>query len=246
VRKTVCWRAAPVAGADLSAFDLRLSNFPPFLEEWTARGWKSAHFEPSHDPVASSCAQGDRPIDVAFVGTYSRHHASRNALLQVVARLAERHAVRFHLAIARSARLVNAVPLLASLFPRLALPPSFRQVIRPPVFGLAMYRLFGSSRVVLNASIDMAGRFRGNMRCWEALGCGAVMVGEEGDYPSGMQPNEHFLTYASADEAVERIAMVLEDYPRFAAMGRAGRASVERTYSKESQWRAFQALVAAL
>ena len=37
------------------------------------------------------------------------------------------------------------------------------------MFGRALYELIGSSKIVLNGAIDMAGTDRGNMRCFETM-----------------------------------------------------------------------------
>jgi hypothetical protein len=51
-----------------------------------------------------------------------------------------------------------------------------------------LYELIGKSKIVLNGVIDMVGRDRGNMRCFEAMGCGALLLSDEGNYPKGMKP----------------------------------------------------------
>ena len=46
----------------------------------------------------------------------------------------------------------------------------------------------------------MAGGDRGNMRCFEATGCGAVLLTDSGSYPEGFVDGETMLTYSSPDE----------------------------------------------
>ena len=67
-------------------------------------------------------------------------------------------------------------------------PDAIAEIAKPPVFGRQLYELIGSSKIVLNGAIDMAGTDRGNMRCFEAMGCGALLVSDAGGYPDGMQP----------------------------------------------------------
>ena len=246
VKHTVCWRAAPLAGADLSGYDLCVGNFRSMLDEWARSGHRSAWFEPAHDPVATEYARDDRDIDVAFVGTYSWLHGRRNLLLQRVAELAPAVKIRFHFSLGRSTRLVNALGPARALFPKLALPASLRRVAQGPVYGRATYELFGRARIVLNAAIDMASEFRGNMRCWEALGCGALMLSDAGIYPPGMTPGADFATYDGTDDAVAKIERILADYDRWRPTAAHGLATMEATYSKEAQWAAFVKLVEQL
>lgn len=244
VRKTVCWRAAPSGGADYTGFDLRLSNFKLALDEWQRQGYRAAWFEPSHDPVASQYAEGQRrDIDIAFVGSYGRLHANRNILLQRIAEMASRYQVRFHFAMGRSARLVNSIPFARYLFPQMALTRALRTVSQEAVYGRAMYELFGSTKIVINAAIDMAERFRGNMRCWEAMGCGSVMLSDEGVYPQGMNPGLDFEIYRDADDAILKIERILADYDTWRPMASRAVATMETTYSKQKQWAAFVKLV---
>jgi len=246
VRTSVCWRAAPLNGAELDAFDLRLSNFPPALEEWRRKGQRAAFFEPSHDPVASEYAtNASRSIDIAFVGSYGRHHVTRNRLLQRVAELVRERRVQFHFAMSRSTRYVNALPFIPRLFPYLALPDALRRVSRREVYGRAMYELFGRAKIVVNAAIDMASQFRGNMRCWEAMGCGAVMLSDDGVYPSGMRPGLDFVTYRDADDALDRIDAILADYDAWRPMAERAVATMESCYSKKRQWESFCQIIEA-
>lgn len=246
IKHTVCWRAAPLAGADLSGYDLCVGNFRSMLDEWTRAGHRAAWFEPAHDPVAAESARADRDIDIAFVGTYSWLHSRRNVLLQRVAELAPRLRVRFHFALGRSARLVNALGPGRALFPKLALPASLRRVAHGPVYGRGMYELFGRARIVLNAAIDMASEFRGNMRCWEAMGCGALMLSDAGIYPPGMTPGTDFATYDGSDDALAKIEQILADYDRWRPTAAHGLRTMETTYSKEAQWATFSKLVEQL
>ena len=246
VKRTVCWRAAPLAGADLSGYDLCVGNFRSMLDEWTRAGHRAAWFEPAHDPVASGYARNERDVDIAFVGSYSWLHGRRNVLLQRVAELAPRFKVRFHLSLGRSARMVDALGPARALFPKLALPKSLRVVVHGPVYGRGMYELFGRARIVLNAAIDMASEFRGNMRCWETMGCGALMLSDQGIYPPGMTPGADFATYDGSDDALAKIEQILADYDRWRPIAAHGLRTMETTYSKEAQWATFSKLVEQL
>jgi len=84
----------------------------------------------------------------------------------------------------------------------------------------------------------MAGPDRGNLRCWEAMGLGALLVSDDGAYPDGMQPGANFLSYDSPEEAVALIDHALAD-GTWQATAAAGRQMVRTRYSKAEQWRAF-------
>ena len=85
VRKTLCWRAAPSGQADLTAYGAVLGNFPSILDSWRSKGCRAELFFPAVDPVMDEYGLGERPIDVLFVGGYSRHHSARAKMLEQVA-----------------------------------------------------------------------------------------------------------------------------------------------------------------
>src|ERR1700735_2668050 len=89
VRTTLCWRAAPSGRADLTAYGAVLGNFPSILESWRSKGCRAELFFPAIDPVMNDVGHGERPIDVLFVGGYSRHHSARARILEQVASLAD-------------------------------------------------------------------------------------------------------------------------------------------------------------
>ena len=122
VRKSLAWRAAPSPGADFAAYDLMVCNFPGILESYRQRGWRAAYFTPAHDPEMDAyAANADRPIDVLFVGGYSRHHRQRRLILEAVSSLRERLNIIFCLDRSRLTRLAESpighvLPLASLLF----------------------------------------------------------------------------------------------------------------------------------
>lgn len=246
VRRRICWRAAPSPGVDFGAYDLLVCNFPGIIAGWKQRGLPGAYFFPAHDPIMDRyCAGfGARSVDVVFIGGYTRHHARRARILEEVAALAGECRVAFHLDRSRMTRLAEGP--LGGLVPwlrRQRRPATIRAVCAEPVFGVDLYRTLASAKIVLNGAIDMAGDDRGNMRCFEALGCGALMVTDSGNYPEGFRDGENMLAYRNEVDAVATIRRVLGDWPAFADLAAAGRAMVQDRYSKAAQWAAFERLV---
>jgi hypothetical protein len=200
-------------------------------------------FFPAHDPVMDDYGHGDRPIDVVFVGGYSRHHRARAKILERVAQFAEVHRIELRLDASRLTRLAESP--FGKLLPlqKHRRPGAIARIARPPVFGRDLYELIGSSKIVLNGAIDMAGNDRGNMRCFEAMGCGALLVSDEGRYPDGMKPGTTIETYGTPEQAVEVVTSCLRSWPESAEMAALGRNCVRESYSKARQWKQFCELV---
>lgn len=247
VKKTVAWRAAPSPGADFDAYDLVLCNFPGILRSYRERGWKGAYFSPSHDPAMDAYAcNDDRPIDVLFVGGYSRHHLKRAAVLEAVARLRGRYRIKFCLASSRFTLLAESPLGHLALLGKYRRPRDIRSVAEEPVYGRDLYLLISRSKIVLNGAIDMSGEERGNMRCFESMGCRSLLLSDEGTYPEGMVAGETMMTYQSSEDVVVRIEELLQKPGDIASVADAGYRMVATKYSKENQWDAFQLLISDL
>jgi hypothetical protein len=186
---------------------------------------------------------GDRPIDILFVGGYSSHHSRRAEVLEKVASLAATRRVIYCLDASRLTRLAES--LLGRLLPlgRYRRPDAIAKIANPPVFGRKLYDLIGRSKIVLNGAIDMAGEDRGNMRCFEAMGCGALLLSDAGNYPRGMTAGLTMQTYGSAKQAVA-LALTCLDNAESQKMAARGRSEITELYSKSAQWRQFVDLAA--
>jgi Glycosyl transferases group 1 len=246
VKKTLCWRAAPSGNADLTGYGAVLGNFPSILESWRGKGCRAELFYPAHDPVMDEYGHGDRPIDVLFVGGYSRHHTARAKTLEQVASLADTRRIVYCLDASRLTRLAESP--LGRLLPlgKHRRPSALSRVARSPVFGRQLYELIGKSKIVLNGAIDMAGRDRGNMRCFEAMGCGALLVSDAGNYPEGMIPGETIVAYETAENGVEQIQRLLSDWTLTKKISDNGRRQIGDLYTKAHQWSLFKTVLATL
>jgi len=244
VRRTIAWRAAPSSHLDFFDHDLIVSNFAAIRRFYEERGARTAHFWPAHDPELDvQAAKTDRPTDILFAGGYTQHHIKRAALLSQVAALAGPYTVAFHLDTSRLARLAETPLGLAGPLSRVRRPRSIRAVAHPPLFGRALHHALGAAKIVLNGAIDMAGSERGNMRCFEALGAGCLLVSDSGSYPNGFEAGRNFLDYSEPGEAVAVLRRALESWQTSAQLAKAGHAMIVREYSKERQWKAFQDLI---
>jgi hypothetical protein len=244
VKKKICWRAAPYGRADFGGYDLVVCNFPSILESFRSRGWRAAEFMPAHDPVMDDyAARDDRPIDVIFVGTYSRHHARRAEILESIAKLRGSFRVSYFIHRSALTRMCDSVVGFLPYFRKMRSPPDIKKVANPPIFGRDVYEHLSSSKVVLNAAIDMAGEDRGNMRCFEAMGCRSLLLSDNGRYPSGMRDGYSMLTYCSPREAARKVVDVLSDKPELQRMADAGYKEVSSSYGKEKQWQEFCRLI---
>lgn len=244
VKRRIAWRAAPSPHDRFRSYDLLVSNFPGILARYAEQGFRTAEFFPAHDEAMNPyAARAERPVDILFVGGYSRHHCRRAVILEAVARLAGRWRVRFCLDRSRLTRLAES-PL--GLLPPLAKhrrPAAIRRVAGDGVFGLDLYDALSQAKIALNAAVDMAGNERGNMRCFEAMGCGSLLLSDDGLYPRGMDPGRTLVTFRDANDAVRQAEALLTGPAEVReGIARAGFEAIGREYSRDRQWQAFVAL----
>lgn len=245
VRKTLCWRAVP-ENADLTAYQAVLGNFPSIREFWSKKGCRSEVFYPAHDPVMDEYGREDRLIDVLFVGGYSRHHKARARTLEQVAALAATQRIVYCLDVSRLTKFVESAMGAWLPMQKHRRPEAIARIAKPPVFGRQLYELIGSSKIVLNGAIDIAGSDRGNMRCFEALGCGALLLSDAGNYPEGMEPGRTIVTYNSPEQAAQLVPQLLQNWPQSAAKAAHGASEVSQIYSKPLQWQRFVDIIASV
>jgi hypothetical protein len=242
VKRTIAWRAAPSTHQDFNEYDLVVNNFPCILKSLQNRGCKTALFYPAHVPAMDSYARNvSRDIDVLFVGSFSRNHTRRARLLETVASLVSDYSITYCLDRSRVTKLAETPLGILGPLAKHRLPKIVRTVSDSPKFGKDLYSIVSRSKIVLNAAIDMAGNERGNMRCWEAMGCGAALLSDSGVYPEGMSGGQTFIEYTTSEQAKECIQKSLagSDWERIA---KNGYEMISQRYSKDIQWRNFEEL----
>ena len=248
VKKVIAWRAAPLGGADLSAYDLIVSNFETLNAQWRSKGLRTAWFSPSWDPEMAAYATNiDRPVDVFFTGSYARTtgHDDRLAMLDAVTGLTDSYSIDLRLMYKKWGRLADK-PIIRWIPVPISLPKSLRGCTGKPVYGREMYEIISRSKILLNPATNIAGNIRGNMRCWEALGCGSCMLGSAGHYPEGFIAGVNFESFTDTDDLIQKISNLLVDEERRKTIATNGAEMLARVWSKDRQWNDFNILVELL
>lgn len=252
--KSVYWNGIIEARPrTFTEYDGQLSLHRPYINYWRARGLAACELQPAVPKAWAELSAGDRPIDVLFYGQYSRNFfKGRNRLIKQLLDYgcASSYDVRCHLQLDTSRPTLFRIPGLPwirirSPFAR-RIEPFVREHSLPPVYGSKLYHTIAQAKIVINAYTDHNQAFKSNMRLFEAIGLGAFLISEEGNYPDGFRPGKDFYTYRDADGMFRQIELVLRDWPRHATIAERTREKITTIYSKEKQWQVFKSFVATL
>lgn len=204
------------ASLDLSLFDVMFSSFPHYVQQLRRDGVPAEELRIGFDPIVLERAGAvPRARDAVFVGSFGGHHSAASRLLAEASQLAP-------LEVWGPGELPPGSPLQA--------------VHRGEAWGLDMYRVIASAKIVVNRHIDVAGPYANNMRLFEATGVGALLVTEEKTNLADLfEPGREVVTYRAGDahDLATKINHYLTHDEERETIARAGQARTlrEHTYA---------------
>jgi spore maturation protein CgeB len=111
-----------------------------------------------------------------------------------------------------------------------------RDRVRPPVFGLDMYRTLAGFKICLNAHGPSA--YASNMRLYETTGVGVCLLTDwKPNLPDLFELDSEVVAYRSAEEAVEKARYLLDHRTERKAIAAAGqrRTLRDHTYAQRAE-----------
>lgn len=246
--KKVCWDGIITEYPWMhELYDARVTLFEPYVKYWNSKGLVASLLTPAYVPSWKSHVSNDRDIDVLFYGQISsKFFSGRN---QIIAKLLKWQTdkdfnVKVHLQdINKKHPLINIKGFrrLTSWINKT--PKVIRKYALGPIYGQDLYDTIGNSKIVINAFTNYNGLFKDNMRTYEAIGMGALLIGEDGIYPDFIDPREDILTYRGAEELITKIEDVLANTDKYIEMSERSREKLMLKCSKEKQWDQFLSIV---
>jgi spore maturation protein CgeB len=109
-----------------------------------------------------------------------------------------------------------------------------------------MYRTLAQSRVTLNMHVDVgrANNAGGNMRLYEATGCGALVISDFApDVPEIFQPGREIVTYRTISELNEKVHYYRDHRAEAEGIARAGQIACWQRHGYERRIREFEAII---
>lgn len=224
VRLIVGQNACPLRqDLDLGVYDLLLTSFPHYVEQFRNQGANSEYFRIGFGKKVLDHLRITHPTyNTTFVGGYSSHHRRRIQFLESIA---------------------QKVPVDFWGYGATGLPSSsaIRQRYHGESWGLDMYRTLAASRITLNLHIDVAREYANNMRLYEATGVGTCLVTDAKQNLSELfEPDREVVTYTSPEDCVEKIRYLLDHEATRSQISQAGQA---RTLREHTYFHRMQELV---
>jgi hypothetical protein len=225
------WIACPYPGnLDFTGVRCVLSSVDSFVDQFRALGLASERLDAAFDAdILAAVGEVPKRYDVTFIGGMSsRTHAYRVRMLKGLLRAGVE------------------VDLWGYGLDRGLLPNPLRKRFGGEIWGIDYYRVLAESRLTLNFHIDVAktSGFTGNMRTFEATGCGATLVSDSsGELARLFEPGVEVVTYESPDDLVDRIRDLLADDAQRRNIARRGQERCLREHGYEVRIRDFEGIL---
>lgn len=95
--------------------------------------------------------------------------------------------------------------------------------IKSPVYGLDMYQLLHDSKIVLNIHGDIAGKYAGNIRMFEATGAGSCLLTDRKENLHELfEENKEIVVFDDVNDCISKINWLLENEIIRTAIAKAG------------------------
>jgi spore maturation protein CgeB len=116
--------------------------------------------------------------------------------------------------------------------PPLPVHPSLWSHLRPPVYGLEMFRVLKNSKTTLNNHIGLSERAASNMRLFEATGVGTCLITDFKDnLDLFFDMDREIVTYRSPEECVEKVRYLLDHSVERESIARSGQKRTLRDHN---------------
>ncbi|MBH0198485.1 MAG: glycosyltransferase [Nitrospira sp.] len=207
--------ASPIpTQAHLDGFDLLISSFPHFVDQFRREG-RTAYYQPlAFDPrVLQQVGQPAREFPLTFVGGLSPAHRERQQLLT---------------------KLSTALPLQCWGYGTMALARYGigAERLHGDIWGLEMFAVLARSSMTVNHHIDVAKSNANNMRLFEATGCGALLVTDYKDNLADLfEIGSEVVAYRSIEECQDLLAYYFHHPEEGAAIAKRGQARTLREHT---------------
>lgn len=249
-KKLLCWNADPYSINDenLVKYDALLTSSVIKAEE---KDSTFLHY-PSTDPLMKMEDRAPKDIDVFFYGQYNGlPFKGRREYITELIIFFNKNNISFNFAIMyRELQTVYNYPIINRFAFAKKIEPARKlsKYFSKPIFGKDIYKDIARSKIVFNISAEHEkfADFKFNMRIFETLGVGGFMLSDEGQYPPYLKAGDDFVTYQNINDLKAKISYYLNNESEREKIGKCGKNTVGKFYSKENQWENFKNIITQL
>ncbi|MFA6570065.1 MAG: glycosyltransferase [Bacteroidota bacterium] len=196
-----------------------------FVEQFHNLGLNAVRLRPAFDKmIAEKVSDIKKTVDVSFIGGLSaRTHKFRIKLLEKLVKSGVNLKV-WGYGLEKKKFGIFGNPL--------------ESCYQGEVWGMDMYRALASSRISLNFHIDVIKGKRevGNMRMYEATGCGSMLLTDTGyNIRELFVPKKEIETYESYDEIIEKVLYYIQHNDEAESIAKAGQSACLERHSWEKR-----------
>ncbi|MCG2779447.1 MAG: glycosyltransferase [Weeksellaceae bacterium] len=250
-KNIVCWNADPysINNQNLVKYDALLTSSVIKAKESSST---FLHY-PSTDPQMKMEEKVIKDIDVFFYGQYDGvPFKERRAYISELVDFFNKKNISFKFALMykESETVLYNYSIISRFdFAKKFDPPrKLSKYFSKPIFGKDIYKDISRAKIVFNISAEHEkfGDFKFNMRIFETLGVGGFMISDEGKYPPHLEGGKDFVTYENVNDLKAKISHYLTHENEREKIGKCGKNTVEKFYSKENQWENFKNIITQL
>ena len=108
--------------------------------------------------------------------------------------------------------------------------------VKPPVFGLEMFKLLENSGICFNIHGEIAKKCAGNVRLFEATGMGTCLLTDwKENLKELFDVDKEIVTYRSADECIEKVKWLMSHPDEASKIAKAGQERTLRSHTVEAR-----------
>jgi len=177
----------------LKQFDLIISSFPHFVNQFKSLGIKSEYLKWCVEKdILKNIGERKRKYDISYVGAFTPHHSMGNKIMEKAAAEVK----------------INFWGYGDNL---LSPTSRIKKSFRGRAWGKKMYEIFASSKIVLNRHIDVSENYANNMRMYEATLMGSLLLTDEkSNMDEFFKVGREVVTYSDAEDLVKKAKYYLK------------------------------------
>lgn len=193
------------------------SSIPDHVADFKRLGIQSVFLPLAFEPSVLQ-EQGPRDLDVVFVGGLGRNSYWERGT-ELFEQIASKIGERFHW----------------YGYATGPMSPRLQSCYRGAAWGGDMYRLYQRARIVVNRHGEISRGAMNNLRCFEATGCGALLLTEDAPNLGEFFESNECAAYSSANDCIEKIKHFLANESERSEIARNGQARTLRDHNYRSR-----------